>query len=299
MIRKKSLWQTLDVFLVGLLALSATTAVADTEEYAIGQVKDNVYRFSYEHYHSAFMVTDEGIVVTDPVNEKAATWLKSELAERFDAPVRYMVYSHNHVDHIMGGDVFDSGDVTVVAHEFAAQDLEWTRVPTAMPELTFSNELTLELGNSSVELRYHGPNNGRGNISMRFMPANVVYVVDWLVLGRMMYKDLPGYDIHGVIASTEELLNSRPFDLFVGGHGASGTQQDVEEYLAYTKALYNAVRNGILAGKSLDVLQEEIRLPDYRHLAMYEEWLPLNIAGVHRTLLNMSYMDRRQTEKDQ
>lgn len=299
MIRKKSLWKTLDVFLVGLLALSATTAMADTEEYAIKQVKDNVYRFSYEHYHSAFMVTDEGIVVTDPINEKAANWLKSELAERFDAPVRYMVYSHNHVDHIMGGDVFDSGDVTVVAHEFAAQDLKWTRVPTAMPELTFSDELTLELGNSRVELRYHGPNNGRGNISMRFMPANVVYVVDWVVLGRMMYKDLPGYDIHGVIASTEELLNSQPFDLFVGGHGASGTQQDVEEYLAYTKALYNAVRNGILAGKDLDVLQEEIRLPDYRHLAMYEEWLPLNIAGVHRTLLDMSYMDRRQTEKDQ
>lgn len=296
---KKSLCPGMAVLLVGLFALNPSTARADTEKYVIEQVKNNVYRFSFEHYHSAFMVTDEGIVVTDPINEEASNWLKSQLEERFDVPVRYMVYSHNHIDHVMGGDVLDNGDVTVVAHEFAAQDLEWTRVPTAMPELTFSDELTLELGNSSVELRYHGPNNGRGNISMRFMPANVMYVVDWVVLGRMMYKDLPGYDIHGVIASTEELLNSQPFDLFVGGHGATGTQKDVEEYLDYAKALYDAVRDGILAGKDLDVLQAEIQLPDYRHLAMYDEWLPLNIAGVHRTLIDMSYMDRRKTENVQ
>jgi hypothetical protein len=184
------------------------------------------------------MVTDAGIVVTNPINEEAATWLKSELAERFDAPVRYLVYSHNHVDHVMGGEVFDSDQVTVVAHEFAAQDLQWTQVPTAMPELTFHQEMTLNIGDSSVRMQYHSPNNGRGNISMRFMPANVVYVVDWVVLGRMMYKDL-------------------------------------------------------------DALQQDIRLPEYSGLAMYEEWLPLNIAGVHRTLMDMSYMDRRQTEQSQ
>jgi len=41
------------------------------------------------------------------------------------------------------------------------------------------------------------------------------------------------------------------------------------------------------------VLQHEIRLPDSTDLAMYDEWLPLNVAGVHRTLVEMSYFDRR------
>ncbi|WP_077531049.1 MBL fold metallo-hydrolase [Vreelandella utahensis] len=277
---------------VATLVLSSGLAMAE-EQYAIEQVKDNVYRFSYEHYHSAFMVTEQGIVVTDPINEEAASWLKAELAERFDVPVRYMVYSHNHVDHVMGGEVFDSEDVTVVAHEYAAQDLEWTRAPTAMPELTFPDELTLNLGDSRVELTYYGPNNGRGSVSMRFMPANVMYVVDWVVLGRMMYRDLPGYDIHGVIASTRELLNERPFDRFLGGHGVMGTREDVEAYLAYTEVLYNAVRDGMLEGRSLETLKQEIRLPEYSHLSMYEAWLPLNITGVHRTLIDQSYMDRR------
>lgn len=292
MVRKNgSLWPW-GGLAVAVSAFSPGLAMAD-EQYAIERVKDNVYRFSYEHYHSAFMVTEQGIVVTDPINKEAASWLKAELADRFDVPVRYMVYSHNHVDHVMGGDVLDNDDVTVVAHEYAAQDLEWTQAPTAMPELTFPDELTLKLGDSRVELSYYGPNNGRGSVSMRFMPANVMYVVDWVVLGRMMYKDLPGYDIHGVIASTRELLNEEPFDRFLGGHGEMGNREDVRAYLAYTEALYNAVRDGMLAGKDLETLKEEIRLPEYSHLSMYEEWLPLNVAGVHRTLIDQSYMDRR------
>ncbi|MEC7816573.1 MAG: MBL fold metallo-hydrolase [Pseudomonadota bacterium] len=282
--------------LVGLLA-QAPLAHADSG-FRIEAVKDNVYRFSYKHFHSAFMVTDQGIVVTDPINEEAATWLKAELAERFDVPIRYMVYSHNHLDHTSGGQVIDSDDVTVIAHEHAAQDIEWTRLPTAMPELTFPDELTITLGDSSVELTYHGPNNGRGGISMRFMPANVMYVVDWIVLGRMMYQDLPGYDVHGVIASTRDLLNGRPFDHFIGGHGAMGTQQDVENYLAYVEALYQAVVDGVLAGKDLETLQAEIRLPEYSHLSMYEEWLPMNITGIHRMLRDTSYIHWRVNEND-
>ena len=64
------------------------------------------------------------------------------------------------------------------------------------------------LGDSSVELKYHGTNNGRGNVSMRFMPANVMYVVDWIVIGRMPYKDLIGYDINGMIHSPKLILRS-------------------------------------------------------------------------------------------
>jgi hypothetical protein len=44
------------------------------------------------------------------------------------------------------------------------------------------------------------------------------------------------------------------------------------------------------AGKSLEALQQELRFDDYSHLAMYEEWLPLNIEGVYNDLSNQSYL---------
>lgn len=263
------------------------------DDYSIELMKDNVYRFTAGPYRSVFMVTEDGLFLTDPISEEAATWLRAELDRRFDAPIRYLAYSHNHVDHTMGGDVLASDGVTVIAHEYAAADLRRTRVPTALPSVTFQDEITVDLGDSRVVMRYHGPNNGRGSVSMRFMPANVLFVVDWIVLGRMPYKDLPGYDVEGMIRSTREVLSGEPFDLFVGGHADAGTRADVQRYLNYLEDLYAAVRDGMLAGTSRATLQEQIRLPEYSDLRMYDAWLPLNVGGVYDTLVDMSYFHLR------
>ena len=279
------------VCIAALLCLLPLSAAA--QDYRIEHMTDNVYRVTSGKYRSVFMATDEGLFLTDPISTEAATWLRAELERRFDAPIRYLAYSHNHVDHTMGGDVLAGEGVTVVAHEDAAADLRRTRVPTALPDVTFREETTITLGDSRVELRYYGPNNGRGSVSMRFLPADVLFVVDWIVLGRMPYKDLPGYDIHGMIASTRAVLEGPRFDLFIGGHGAAGTRADVERYLAYLEALYGAVRDGMLAGKTKAQLREEIRLPTYSDLRMYDEWLPMNVTGVYDTLMDMSYFHAR------
>ncbi|WP_160154654.1 MBL fold metallo-hydrolase [Microbulbifer sp. ALW1] len=277
-----------------ILLLHFPSAGAEEKSaYKIEHMKDNVYRFSAGHYHSVFMVTGEGIIVTDPISDAAATYLQKQLAKRFDLPIRYIAYSHNHVDHTLGGQILAQDGADIVAHEYAAEDLKWTRAPTALPNITFRDTLDIALGDSRVELRYHGPNNGRGSVSMRFMPANVLYVVDWIVIGRMPYRDLLGYDIHGMIHSTREVLSAEPFDLFIGGHAETGSRKDVARYLAYLEALYAAVRDGMLAGKSLKALQSEIKLPEYADLPMYDEWLPLNIAGVYKSLVEVSYFNFR------
>lgn len=286
-------WITPVFIALSLLGMTLPSQAEEATDYKIEQMKDNVYRFTAGHYHSIFVVTDDGILVTDPINDAAATYLKEELAKRFDVPIRYLVYSHNHIDHTMGGHILAEGDIPLVAHELAAEDLQWTKAPTALPNITFEDSLNLQLGDSEIQLQYHGPNNGRGSVSIRVMPANVLFVVDWIVLGRMPYQNLLGYDIHGMIHSTREVLGAEPFELFIGGHADSGTRKDVEHYLGYLEALYAAVRDGMLAGKTLETLQAEIRLPEYAHLRMYDEWLPMNIAGVYQTLVEQSYFNFR------
>ena len=90
------------------------------------------------------------------------------------------------------------------------------------------------------------------------------------------------------------MLDQVKFDLFIGGHADVGTREDVERYLGYLEALYAAVRDGMLEGRTLETLQAEIRLDAYRDLRMYAEWLPLNVAGVYRMLVDMSYFNLRQ-----
>ncbi|MCC9660989.1 MULTISPECIES: MBL fold metallo-hydrolase [unclassified Pseudoalteromonas] len=276
-----------------LMLLGQYTFAVEQTSYKVENIKDNIYRFSAGHYHSAFMIVDKVALVTDPLNSDAAQYLKSYIKKTFNADIKYMVYSHSHVDHAMGGNELIDKNTTVVSHKFAADDLRLNKVPTALPDLTFSDTLTLNLGESYVVLNYYGPNNGRGNVSMRFMPANVLYVVDWIVLGRMPYKNLIGYDINGMLSSTKAILNEPPFAVFIGGHADTGNRDDVVSYLHYIEDLHAAVRDGMLAGKKLSTLQKEITLEKYSHLKMYQQWLPLNIESVYNNLVEMGYFNFR------
>ena len=79
-------------------------AAAQGAKRAITKIAGDVYRFQNNFHFSVFMVTPEGIIVTDPINSDAAKWLKAELAKRFNQPIKFLIYSHDHADHISGGE---------------------------------------------------------------------------------------------------------------------------------------------------------------------------------------------------
>ena len=80
------------------------------------RITGNLYRGHAFRLYNVFLVTPAGIILTDPINTPYATWLKAELAARFPVPVKYVIYSHGHYDHIEGGSVF-ADTATFVAHE--------------------------------------------------------------------------------------------------------------------------------------------------------------------------------------
>lgn len=149
--------------------------------------------------------------------------------------------------------------------------------------------MTLHHGDTVNNLRYHGPNNGKGSISMNFKPQRVLDVVDWIVLGCMPYKNLPSYDIRGMINSTKDVL-MMDFDEFVSGHTEMGNKEDIQDHRDYLEQLFAAVLNGMRESKSLENLQQDIRLNDFNTVPMYQAWLPLNIEGIYIDLVDQSYI---------
>ena len=67
-----------------------------------------------------------------------------------------------------------------------------------------------------------------------------------------------------------------------------GNKADVKRYLNYIEDLYGAVVDGIHFGKSLDELKQSIKLDTYNDFKQYDEWLPLNIEGVYKRLIEKS-----------
>lgn len=284
-------------FLPIALLISLSSSIAFANEYTIENVKGGVYRFVDDRHRSVFLVTDKGILLTDPLNVSASAWLNTELNKRFGLPVKYVVYSHNHSDHIYGAEIFSGVETTFIAHELARQDIYVTQSKTVLPNITFKEKMTVELGRHSVELRYHGPNDGRGSISMLFQPEKLLFVVDWVVVGRMPWQKLWSYDIQGMINSTKQILEL-DFDVFVGGHADIGNKSDVQRYLYYLEELYAAVIDGIQSGKSLEEMKQGIKFNEYSDLKQYDKWLPLNIEGVYERLMEESGMGWRTDLKN-
>jgi len=86
-------------------------------------ITGNLYRAGNGLWHAIFLVTDAGIVLVDPLNPGFAAWLKEQLDERFDVPVKYVIYSHSHFDHVEGGAVFRD-TATFIAQEGVRANLD-------------------------------------------------------------------------------------------------------------------------------------------------------------------------------
>src|SRR5262245_37342305 len=92
--------------LVDHLALAQQRSLYQQTQYKgqeIGKLTGEVYFARMDDYVSVFMVTSEAIVLVEPIGTEMATWLKGVLAQRFNVPVRYVIYSHSHWDHASGG----------------------------------------------------------------------------------------------------------------------------------------------------------------------------------------------------
>jgi glyoxylase-like metal-dependent hydrolase (beta-lactamase superfamily II) len=263
-----------------LLALIASWALAQTPTREITQLAGEVYRFRNNNHYSIFAVTPEGIIATDPINAEAAQWLKAELQRRFGQPVKYVVYSHDHADHISGGEIF-ADTALVVAHENAKSSILGERRPTAVPQVTFSERMTIELGGTVLELVYVGRNHSDNSVVMRFPKERLLFAVDFIPVEAMAFRDFPDAYIEEWIESLRrvELMD---FDVLVPGHGPVGRKEHVRMFREYMEDLRGAVLQYAREGKSLEEVKSLIKLPKYEKWAGYQQMFPLNVEGMYR-----------------
>ncbi len=265
--------------LVVLIALGAGAAAAQQEaKRAISKIAGDLYRFQNNFHYSVFLVTPDGAIATDPINAEAARWLKKEIAGRFGKPVKYLIYSHDHADHSSGGEVF-ADTAVVVAHVNAKRTILGEKRPTAAPEVTFSDRMTITLGGKTVELHYLGRSHSDNMIVMRFPAERTLFTVDFISVKRLPYKTLSDAYFPDWIEAIKR-VEAMDFDVLAPGHGPLGSKADARDHRRYFEDLYATVLAAARTGQSPDQMKQSIRLEKYSGWGRYKEWLPLNIEGM-------------------
>jgi glyoxylase-like metal-dependent hydrolase (beta-lactamase superfamily II) len=134
--------------------------------------------------------------------------LKAELQRRFNRPVKYLIYSHDHADHIAGGEVF-ADTAIVMAHEKAKAAIVGEQRPTAVPQVTFSDRMSIELGGTVLELSSVGRNHSDNSIVMRFPRERLLFAVDFIPVESVGFRDFPDAYIEDWVRHEAPIWNGR------------------------------------------------------------------------------------------
>lgn len=213
---------------------SARGPAIDPEKgYYVEEISDGLYFLTEGVYQVMFLTTGQGVIVVDAppsIGEK----ILLAISEVTDEPITYLVYSHTHTDHIGAASMFK--DVTIIAHEETAQQLERNQDPNRpIPDVIFSDSYTLEVGNQTLQLDYKGPAHEPGNIYIYAPQQKVLMIVDVIFPGWSPFKGLAEAEDRPAFFEAHDKILEYDFDVLISGHlGRYGTSEDVtiqKEYM--------------------------------------------------------------------
>ena len=177
------------------------------------------YTFHAYGTRNIFMVTDEGVIATDPVNEMTAKLYLAEIRKITDKPIKYLVYSHDHWDHVEGGQIFKDEGAEIIAHEKCVPSFFDTPNPKiTLPDTTIAGNHTIELGGRTLELLYYGTNHSNCMLIMRPDNHEYLFIVDLVTPGGAPLGTLADYYPHHMIRTLKE-IERLDFKYMIGGHG--------------------------------------------------------------------------------
>jgi glyoxylase-like metal-dependent hydrolase (beta-lactamase superfamily II) len=274
----------MSVILAGLLVAAGAGAVADAQQpapppFATTKVDgtDGVYIFRNGNHQSMFVVTSAGVIATDPVAYGKPTGGQTyldEIKKVTNQPIKYLIYSHHHYDHIAGGKALKDAGATVVAHKRAAERLGVLKDPhTVLPdEVVGDAGRTITLGTTTLELIYLGLNHSDSTLLMRLPKEKIVFAVDFIAVGSVPGRGM----IDSYPLEWEESLKkviAMDWDRLIPGHpgpgGRLGTKKDVQDQLTFLQDASAAVKAEAQAGKCWDGVEKELKLPKYENWPGY------------------------------
>ena len=269
--------------LFGLIALgtllACASATAQQEMYKSIEVAEGVYSFGGGPfaYYTMFVVSDDGVLVADPVNPDLATAMIREIRSITTKPIRYVVYSHNHWDHISGGQVFKDAGAVVISHVEAKDAIRANPNVIAPDRVWAGNRFDIAIGNKTIQLHYFGANHGDGMTVMLLPEEQVLFTADLVVPERVGFMFMPDFSPQNWIRTLKEMEGLQfQTALFAHDHPV-GTKQHVIVQREYLEDLTAAVGKALQSG---DMMLQTLSLPKYQDWAYYEQWLGMNGARI-------------------
>jgi cyclase len=215
----------------------------------------------------AASVGSDGILLVDDMYKAMVPKLQKALRAVTPLPIRIVVNTHFHGDHIQGNSILGA-TVTLIGHENVLKRVSAGAGSAVYPMVTFKDEMAVRFNGENIRI-LHLPNSHTDSDAIVFFETSkVLHMGDLFFAGMFpaVYRE-GGGDIKQLIASLHRVLATFPADTkVIPGHGELATMRDLDAYVTMLEETVAAAEKGIRRRKSAVEIENDPAIRKYAKL---------------------------------
>ncbi len=256
------------LFAVAIAALFVSTsspAGDDKVEYIPTRLSDTLTMLKGRGGNIAISAGEDGVYIIDDQVKPVTDQLLVAIARISDQPIRFVINTHYHPDHVGGNEVIGKGGAVIIAHDNVYKRLSteqfnhffnettpaWPK--DSLPVVTFNDQVTLHFNGETAQVIHEPHGHTDGDSIVYFPDSDVIHMGDLYFNGLYPFIDLDaGGSIQGMISGVERGLALAGKDTqIIPGHGPLSDKASLTEYHDFLVNARDNVQKLIDEGKSL------------------------------------------------
>jgi len=232
----------------------------------IRQLKPDLYMIAGGGANTLVRVTPDGLIVVDTKNPGDENYnrLMEEIRTVSNLPVRIVINTQHHPDHVGTNQKFIDAGAQVVALEalktHMASDQRTKAIP-GLPTQTFAKDHVVKLGGAEVRMYSFGRGHSGGDTIVYFPDSKVVMVSDQMTDNAPIVDFANGGSAVGWAPILDGVLKL-DFEMAIPGRGEPKTRADVEAYRTKFATVVTRASEAIKAGATRDQLATQVKTED-------------------------------------
>jgi len=229
-------------------------------------LKPNLYMITGGGANTLIRVTPEGLILVDTKNPGDDNYnrVMEEIKSVSPLPVKYVLNTHHHPDHVGTNQKFIDAGATVIALDALKTDMASdarTKDIPGRPTQTFAKDYVLKFGGAEVDAHFYGRGHTGDDTMVYFPDLKVVMVSDQMSDTTPIVDFANGGSAVEFTRSLDGVLKL-DFEMAIPGRGEPKTRADVQAFRDKFASLITRASDAIKAGATRDTLAMQVKTDD-------------------------------------
>jgi len=251
-------------------------------EVKLEKLSDGLYMLTGVGGNIAVSVGEDGVLIVDDQYAPMVPKIQEAIKGVTDQPMRFVLNTHWHGDHVGGNEPFAKAKAEIIAHENVRkrmasghENLRGNKVPpaakAALPIVTFDKTLTVHINGEDIRALHFAKGHTDGDSIIFFPKANTVHMGDHFFNMYFPFVDTAsGGNLTGLIANVEKAMAMLPDDVkIIPGHGPLATKKDALEFTRRLRDIRALVQAAIKKGMTLEQMKKQNVIAKYDEMGKF------------------------------